>query len=158
MSCIPLVLWEAEITPASVFKATAGPLHLILPHHPRGCNLAAPLGPYWPIAPLFLPSCTRSTLELQVNPTAPLSPRGFCSSVPQPFPVDEALQLELGFLPCLLAFVKTLVPGAESLLWLRQAKPLTPVECGGSLVLIWSCSLGMPMPGCCDSFLPLCHP
>lgn len=61
-------------------------------------------------------SSTSSILELLVNPPAPLDSHGFCNSV-QPFSVDEALLLELVFLPCLLAFTKALVPGAESFLW-----------------------------------------
>lgn len=69
-------------------------------------------------------------MELPVNPTAPLSPRGL--HVPQPFPVDET-PLQLSF------FLASWIPQkswfqALSLLRLTQAKPLTPVECGDDLL------------------------
>lgn len=46
-----------------------------------------------------------------------------------PCPVAKTPFLELRFCPCLLASTKALVPGSKSL-WLRQAKLLTPPECG----------------------------
>lgn len=56
--------------------------------------------------------------------------------------MDENTLLELGFPPHLLASVKALLPSIASLLWLKQAMLLTPVDCDDNalsgLVLGWS--------------------
>lgn len=43
-----------------------------------------------------------------------------------PFPMGKIPALELGFLSCLLAYRKALVPGSMALLRVSQFKPLTP--------------------------------
>lgn len=99
------VLLEAGVLPATAFKAQARPLH----PRPQSYNLTGSLGPTGPSHPSLPYHLTVET-------------------VPQPFLVDEAVLLELGFLPCLLAWYKS--SGTRRQVFPpSQAKPLTPIVC-----------------------------
>lgn len=108
------MLLETEVPLATVFKATVVPLPLTPSHHPQSCNPEVYSGSTGVLLHPSLPSSATFTLELPVSPTAPLGPCGFCNSVPQPFPVDETLLLQLSFLPSLMTSTKALAPGTKS--------------------------------------------
>lgn len=93
-----------------VFKAKTGPLHLTPSYQPWSGNPEVSLGP----TRLTLPALFYLLPGAAYNPRAPLGPHGFRDPIPQPFPVDKTLLLELWvlFSRCLTSR-KSLVPGAK---------------------------------------------
>lgn len=108
---------------AVVFKAKTGPLHLTPSYQPWSGNPEVSLGP----TRLTLPALFSPTfpLELPYNPRAPLGPHSFGDPIPQLFPVDKTLLLELWFFFFFLTVLPLGNPWYQepSFLWFRQAKP-----------------------------------